>query len=160
MKSVAELGLITGVAVVAGLGNWLFAGRPSPDPVAEQESIPLKEGEILLDQALKDGGEGVVWIDARPAQVWRKESMDGSINITMQSDEPLGEQIARHQDVLFGASRLIVFCDDVHCSVSHDLSEQLRGEYRDFVAGEILVLHGGMTILRDAGLTTGSSPGP
>lgn len=160
MKSFAELGVIAGVAVVAGLGNWLIAGRPSPDPVAELEKLPLKEGEILLSEALEDGNDGVVWIDARPADAWRKESMPGSINITMQSDESLGEQIVSHQDVLFAARRLIVFCDDVHCSVSHDLSERLKGEYRDFVAGEVLVLHGGMTILRDAGLTADSSLGP
>ena len=160
MKSVAELGLIAGVAVVAGLGNWLASGRPSADPVRELELVPLKDGEILLDQALKDGGEGLVWVDARPAEMWRKETMKGSINITMQSDQALVDQLARHSDVLFEASRVIVFCDDVHCSVSHDLSERLKGEYRDFVAGKILVLHGGMTALRAADLLTNSSPSP
>lgn len=160
MKSVTELGLITAVALVAGLSNWLIEGKPSADPAKELEQVPLKEGEIALEQVLKDGGEGVVWIDARPMEVWRAERMPDSINITMQSDEALGDQIIRHQDVLFGASRVIVYCDDVHCSVSHDLSEQLTGEYRDFVAGEILVLHGGMTALRKAGLVTSSSPSP
>ncbi|MGB6223396.1 rhodanese-like domain-containing protein [Haloferula sp.] len=160
MKSVTELGLITAVALVAGLGNWLIEGKPSADPDKELEQVPLKEGEIALAQVLKDGDEGMVWIDARPTEVWRAERMPDSINITMQSDEALGDQIIRHQDVLFGASRVIVYCDDVHCSVSHDLSKQLEGEYRDFVAGEILVLHGGMTALRKAGLVTSSSPSP
>lgn len=161
MKSVAELGLIAGFAVLAGLGNWLASGRPSGDPMVELEKIELKEGEILLSEALKDGGEGVVWIDARSAESWRKERMQGSINITMQSDEQLGDQLARHIDVLFSAKRVIVYCDDVHCTVSHDLSKQLKGEdYRDFVAGEVLVLKGGMVVLRDAGLVTNSNPGP
>jgi rhodanese-related sulfurtransferase len=160
VKSFAELGLIGGFAIVAGLGNWLIAGRPSPDPEKEVEQVPLKDGEILLDHALKGDDEGVVWIDARPTEAWRKESMRGSINVTMLSDEPLGDQLARHVDAIFGARRVIVFCDDVHCSVSHDLSEQLKGEYRDMVAGEILVLHGGMTVLRSAGLTRNSSPDP
>ena len=161
MKSVAELGLIAGVAVVAGFGNWLASGRPSGDPVLELEKVPLKEGEILLAQALKEGGQGVVWIDARPVEAWRGERMQGSINITMQSDEALIDQLARHAEVLFGASRVIVYCDDVHCSVSHDLSKQLKGaDFSNFVAGEVLVLHGGMTALRAAGLVTSSSPGP
>lgn len=160
MKSVTELGLITGVALLAGLGNWLIEGKPSADPVKELGQMPLKEGEILLEQALKEGGEGLVWVDARPTENWKAERMRGSINITMQSDEALGDQIVRHQDALFGASRVIVYCDDVHCSVSHDLSERLKGEYRDLVAGEILVLHGGMTALRGAGLVTNSSPSP
>ncbi|MEP4078277.1 rhodanese-like domain-containing protein [Haloferula sp.] len=160
MKSVVELGLIAGVAVVAGLGNWLVGGKPSGDPVLELEQIPLKEGEVYLSEALEWDKEGVVWVDARPAEKWREETMAGSINITMQSDEDLGAQIANHVDAILGASRVIVFCDDVHCSVSHDLREQLKGEYRDLVAGEIFVLHGGMTALRAAGKVTSSSPSP
>ncbi len=158
MKSAVELGLIGGLAVLASLGNWLFEGKPSGDPSMELQKIPLKDGEILLETALKDGAEGVVWMDARPAAAWSQERMEGSINITMLSDEPLADQLARHADVLFGSSRVIVYCDDVHCSVSHDLSKQLKGEFRDFVAGEVLVLHGGMTALRAGGLVTNSNP--
>jgi len=161
MKSFAELGLIAGFSVVAGLGNWLVSGRPSGDPIVELKKVELKKGEILLSEALKDGGENVVWIDARSAESWRKERMKGSINITMQSDENLGDQLARHTDALFSAKRVIVYCDDVHCTVSHDMSKKLKGEdYRDFIAGEILVLQGGMVVLRDAGLVTSSNPGP
>ena len=159
MKSAVELGLIAGVAVLAGLGNWLVSGRPSGDPVQELEQLPLKEGEIRLDQAIAENSESVVWIDARPAAAFEKETMRGAINVTMLSDEMLVDQLVKHSDALFAASRVIVFCDDVHCSVSHDLSKQLE-EQRDFVAGEILVLHGGMTALRSAGLLTSSSPSP
>lgn len=160
MKSVSELGVITGISVLAGLGNWVAGGKVSPDPVVELDQVPLKDGEIRLEDAMADGGEGVVWIDARPEAVWKKESKPGAINITMLSDEPLGDQIARHQDQLFGARRIIVFCDDVHCSVSHDLGERLKTEFRDFLGGEILILHGGMTALRGSGLVTNSNPGP
>lgn len=160
MKSAVELGLIGGIAVVAGLGNWLVGGKPSGNPTVESQNIPLKEGEIRLETALEEAGEGVVWIDARPAAVWSNERMEGSINITMLSDESLADQLARHADILFGSSRVIVYCDDVHCPVSHDLRKQLKGEFRDFVAGEVLVLPGGMTVLRAAGLVTSSSPSP
>ena len=159
MKSAAELGLIAAISVVAGLGNWLVSGMPSGDPVVNLENTPLKEGEILLSEALEDGGEGVVWIDGRPTEIWRQERKPGSINVTMQSDENLGDQLARHSDVLFGARRVIIYCDDVHCTVSHDLSKQLKSEdYRDFIAGEILVLHGGMVALKNEGLVTSSNP--
>ncbi|MFC7338920.1 rhodanese-like domain-containing protein [Haloferula chungangensis] len=158
MKSAVELGLIAGIAALGGLGNWLVGGRPSGDPAEEVQKIPLKEGEIRLETALEEADDGLVWIDARPAALWQKERKTDSINITMLSDEALADQLARHADLLFGSKRVIVYCDDVHCSVSHDLSMQLKGEFRDFVAGEVLVLHGGMTVLRAAGLVTSSSP--
>lgn len=160
MKSVAELGILAGVAVVAGLGNWLAAGKPSADPVLELQQVPLKEGEILLTDVLKDGSEGLVWVDARPDSNWRENGLEGSLNITMQSEQALIDQVAMHSGDLLEAKRIVVYCSDVHCSVSHDLAAKLKGELKDFIGGEVKVLYGGVVALEAAGLIRSSSPAP
>ncbi|MEM9235726.1 MAG: rhodanese-like domain-containing protein [Verrucomicrobiota bacterium] len=160
MKSVAELGILVGVAVVAGLGNWLASGMPSASPAELDTGAPLKEGEILLADAPVVKTEGVVWIDARPTSEWRQDGLVGAINITMQSERALIEQVADHADKLLNAQRIIVYCSDLHCTASHDLAAKLKGELADFIGGEVLVLRGGVVSLRQGGWITSSSPDP
>lgn len=154
-----ELGLLGGVAVFAGIGHWLVGGKPSGHPAVAMQEVPLKEGEIELQDVQSGPQEGLVWIDARPEAKWREDGLPEALSITLQSELEVGEQLIIHQDVLSGASRVVIYCDDVFCSSSHDLAKQLRGEYRDFLSGEILVLHGGIVALREAGLARNSSPG-
>mgnify|MGYP000580870632 CR=1 FL=1 len=159
MKSAAELGLILGVSLLAGIGNWLADGRPSADPLKQVEETPLAEGEIAVDEAPPPGTEGVVWVDARRESQWRQDGVPGSIHLSILSDSPLEEQLARHAEELLAARLVVVYCDDLHCGLSHDLVTQLRATGL-FEGVDFRVLHGGATVLRDRGLLRDATPAP
>ncbi|BCX47305.1 hypothetical protein HAHE_12130 [Haloferula helveola] len=157
MKSSVEVALIAGFAILAGTGTWFASGRPSGEPVTELAQTPLKEGEVRLQTLLEEGTTGVLWVDARRKDAWQKDGLEGSIHVTTLSDEDLGMQIVRHENAFFGAAKVVIYCDDLHCSLSHDLAERMKAEYSALVAGEILVLQGGMTALREAGMIKDSN---
>lgn len=157
MKSPMEVAIISVVAVAAGLGTWMANGRPSGIPETELAETPLREGEVRLATLQKEGLQDVLWVDARKESAWKADGLEGSIHLTIQSDENLGAQVERHFEKLAMASRVVVYCDDLHCSLSHDLAKALAE--MELVEGEILVLQGGMTALRQAGMITGSSRG-
>lgn len=156
MKSVSEFGILLAVAGLAAGGNWLADGRPSGMPPTMSE-VPVREGSVILEDVLRDGLEGVVWVDARRESEWRADGMAGSIHITTLSDTDLAEQIAGHGDVLFAARRVVIYCGDVNCGLSHELAVRMK----EYLAGvEVVVLHGGMEALRAGGLIKSPSPGP
>lgn len=156
MKSATELGVIVAVAVVAALGNWLVDGRPSPHPLEQVEREPLREGEIALKDAPRPGEPGVVWIDARREEAWRDNGLPGSIHLTVLSDASLDEQIGRHLEELAAAETVIVYCDGLHCELSHELIERIGS--RGIFEATFLVLHGGAEALEAAGLIKAPTP--
>lgn len=157
MKSSIEVAIIGVVAVAASLGTWMVGGRPSGMPEQELAATPLRSGEVRLATLIEQGLDGILWVDARKESAWKSDGLEGSIHLTILSDDPLMAQAERHLEALAGAGRVVVYCDDLHCSLSHDLAKGLREI--GIVPGEILVLQGGMTALRQGGLVTDSSPG-
>lgn len=157
MKSSIEVAVIGVVAVAASLGTWMAGGSPSGMPEKELAAAPLRPGEVRLATLVEGGLDGILWVDARKESAWKSDGLEGSIHLTILSDEPLMAQVERHLDALADAGRVVVYCDDLHCSLSHDLAGGLREI--GIVPGEILVLQGGMTALRQGGLVKGSSPG-
>ncbi len=157
MKSSLEVAVIGLAAVAASLGTWMAGGRPSGLPEAELAETALRPGEVRLSTLREQGLEGILWVDARKESAWMEDGLEGSIHLTIQSDESLGAQVERHFEKLAVAKRVVVYCDDLHCSLSHDLAKALGD--MELVPGEILVLQGGMTALRQAGMITDSSPG-
>lgn len=167
MKSSIQLALIVGLAGVAGLGHWMADGRPSGMPTLEfaektklGELPPLKEGEIRLEDLQGEAAEGVLWVDARRADRWKRDGLPGSISITSLSDEDLVTQLARYENELFGARMLVIYCDDLDCALSHELATRLKLEYEGVVPSEIRILQGGHVALSAAGLIKNSSSGP
>lgn len=165
MKSSAQLGLITAVAMIGGLCHWLVDGRPSGVPEDEFRAIaargelpPLKEGEVRLESL--EGEEGVLWVDARAKDRWEHDGLAGSISVTSLSDEDLVTQLARYENELFGARLMVIYCDDLNCALSHELAERLRHEFEGLVPGDIRVLQGGHVALRAAGKIRSSNPAP
>lgn len=157
MKSSIEVVIIGLVAVAASFGIWMAGGRPSGMPEQELASAPLRPGEVQLATLVEGGLDGILWVDARKESAWTSDGLKGSIHLTILSDDPLMAQVEEHLEELSDAGRVVVYCDDLHCSLSHDLANALREI--GIVPGEILVLQGGMTALRQGGLVTGSSPG-
>ena len=167
MKSSAQLAVIVGVAVVAGFGHWMVDGRPSGLPEKEfKDSLelgelpPLRDGEVRLEDLQGAQGEGILWVDARRVDRWKRDGLPGSISITSLSEEDLVTQLARHENELFGARMMVIYCDDLNCSLSHELAERLRREFEGLVPSDVRILQGGHVALRAAGLIKNSSPGP
>lgn len=152
MRVTHQMAILLGVAALASGGHWLAEGRPSGIPAVELESIPLKEGEIQLSTLQQEGLEGVLFIDARRNDEWQRDGLEGSINITSLSDEDLVGQLAPHFEALTTARRIVVYCGDIHCGLSHELADRLKADFSDMLGGELSVLHGGMTALEVAGL--------
>jgi len=167
MKSSAQLAVITGLAVAAGLVHWLYDGRPSgvmekdfAEKALAGELPPLREGEVRLEDLEGQAGEGVLWVDARRADRWKRDGLEGSISITSLSEEDLVTQLARYENELFGARMMVIYCDDLNCSLSHELATRLKREFEGLVPSDVRVLQGGHVALRAAGLIKSSNPGP
>ena len=157
MKSSFEVAILSLVAVAGSVVAWVVDDKPTGDPVQDLSKYPLKEGEIRLETLIEQGLQGVTWVDARRQSDWEKDGLKGSIHLTVLSDAALSEQIAANTDALLSAEKIVIYCDGVHCTLSHDLAKQLQSDYSDLFPGEIWVLHGGITALQAEGMVTAPS---
>ena len=158
MKTSTQMAAILGVACLASGIHWLAQGRPSGDPLREIDRIPLREGEIEAAELLAMDPGRVLVIDARRADEWSRDGVEGSISITMLSDEDLVGQLSRHADALFGAGLIAIYCGDVHCAMSHELAARLKRDYAPLLGGELRVVHGGLPALKAAGAAVRGGP--
>ncbi len=152
MRIAHEMTAIVAAAAIASGIHWMAEGRPSGIPAEELARTPLREGEVEWSTLRAEGLDGVLFIDARRAEEWQRDGLKDSINITPLSDLDLVEQLAPHIDALASARRIVVYCGDLHCGLSHELAERLKAEFSELMAGEPSVLHGGMTALKEAGV--------
>ncbi len=162
MRGLVELALILGVSALAATAHWVVAGRPAPvlvstTAIAGEPVIALKPGEVMLAEILGEAG-GVLWVDARAPEEWQENGVHGSVNLSPRATEPLDAQIAAIVDRLGGSSRVVIYCADAGCGLSHEVAEALK-PYRDLFGGDIVVLHGGVEVLRAAGVIRSSSAG-
>ncbi|MGE9269293.1 MAG: rhodanese-like domain-containing protein, partial [Verrucomicrobiales bacterium] len=141
MKSSAQMGVIVGMAMGVGCVHWMLDGQPSGASPAvqfrqdvESGMLPaLKEGEVRLSDLEGELGEGILWVDARRKERWEENGLPGAINVTTLSDEDLVTQLARYENELFGARRMVIYCDDLNCGLSHELAERLRRDFAGLV---------------------------
>lgn len=150
------LGEVAAVVVITGavaIGHWWVSGKPVPDSMAGGVAgvVVLKEGEVRLAELLKEGSDGLLWVDARSESEWRKNGIEGSVHVSTTSDLGIGEQLEREMERFFGASRVVIYCSDAGCGLSHEVAKRMA-EYEDLVGGEIVVLHGGFKALEAAGM--------
>lgn len=152
MNSTNQFLVVAGVATACAFGNWLADGRPSGMPAEQLDTTPLREGEVRLEELLAGSRDGLLWIDARKPEQWRSDGLEGSINLSPLADEPLDAQLAPHLERLLEAHKLVIYCDGLFCSLSHDLAGRLQADFPELIGGEIVVLHGGAEALRAAGM--------
>ena len=92
--------------------------------------------EISWDQAraLKNG---VLWIDARKADDFRRGHIDGALSLDeARWEDSLPAVIAAWQP---GAA-IVVYCDGADCGLSHSVARRLK---REMGVSEVYVLKGG-----------------
>ena len=160
MKALSEMAVVMAVTGVAAAGHWLMAGKPGVTTGTEVAGqVALKPGEVFLADVLAMGDDGLLWVDARSDAEWRADGVEGSVNITPKGGAAIDAQLEREMTRLFEARRVVIYCADAGCGLSHQVAEVMRG-FGDLVSGEILVLHGGHEALKAAGLVRNSSEGP
>jgi rhodanese-related sulfurtransferase len=105
----------------------------------EAPVVSLEEARALF---LTDGA---VFIDARPAEVYREGHIRGALSLPLDSlDELLEDVVAQ----IPPDSLIITYCDGQNCHLSKELALQLSA--RGFSHVEVLV--NGWSVWKDAGL--------
>ncbi len=154
MKTVAELALVLSCASLGAFGTWAILGAPSREVPCDPAAI--SEEEICLANLQAEWPDGsFLWIDARPAEEWQRDGIEGSINLTTAGPLGFEEQMEVSLERLGTASRAVVYCGSAGCGVSKEVVKRLR-EFG--MIPELRALHGGWDALRQAGLVKGSSP--
>ena len=155
METVRRLGLrallegcgLVAVSAVAAAGMWLATG--GPDRRVPCDGSALEPGQVCLAEVLETGGE-ILWADARPRALWKRNGMEGAVLLTDDAAEDFDELLAACFEQVAGADRVVVYCGQAGCGSSEAVAARLR---ETGLAREVLVLYGGWKALHAAGLT-------
>lgn len=153
MKSVAQLAVISAMALAAAGGTWLIKGPPVRRLVCDPAT--LKADEVCLESI--PGGTEVVWVDARKRSDWEKNGVPGSLLWNLDADEDMKAFEAEAVSRIAVTPRVIVYCGDENCGMSRQVAERIRGLD---LGAEVSVLRGGWRALNEAGRVKGSNPRP
>lgn len=146
-REILRAGALLGGALLLAL-SVNFA-RPDRLPLARAtaEEIVRKEGltPVHLDTArILLADPRVLFVDARPANAFRRGRIPGAINFP---DFEFAERIAAFRDSVALDRPLVVYCDGIECRASEVLAKALHDAgYR-----YIHVFFGGWVEWRDAG---------
>jgi len=94
---------------------------------------------------------GAVFIDARPAEVYRLGHIQGALNLPPDDFEQLLPGI---REQIPPDSLIITYCDGESCSLSKEVALELSA--RGYSNVEVLV--NGLSVWQDAGLPTETTP--
>ena len=120
----------------AGLSGPKTAGEPV---------VSLEEARALFLT------NGAVFIDARPAEVYRSGHINGALNLPAES---LEESLPAIMEQVPPDSLIITYCDGESCSLSKEVALELSA--RGYSNVEVLV--NGLSVWQDAGLPTETTP--
>ncbi len=154
MRTGLELLTVLGLATLAAVGTWRLAGPP---PRVEVTCDPAAIGpeEVCLETIRDD--DGILWIDARTEEEWRRDGLPGSIHLTTAGGADFDGLVADHGDRIATAERAVVYCGDLGCGLSKEVAGRLRGYG---LIHDVRALHGGWAALKAAGWVTDSNPAP
>jgi len=144
VNTIAQLATIAGIALGAAAGTIWIKGPP-------QRRLPcdpatLRPGEICLEQIPPDAK--ILWVDARSRSQWQRNGLPGSVLWSLDHTENLQAFEAEVAARIIDTPRVIVYCGDENCGLSHQVAAQIESLQLD---AEISVLHGGWRALDDAG---------
>lgn len=154
MRAVAELALVLGCASLGALATWKIAGPPSRAVVCDPAAIAAEEICLATVQAEWPAGT-FLWIDARTADEWKRDGIEGSIHLTTVGGGSFEEQMEASLDRLATSPRAVVYCGSAGCGISKEVVKRLA-EFG--MIPEVRALHGGWDALKQAGLVTSPSP--
>lgn len=124
-KMLTRMFVILGLSVVLGVGrNVLFPGgltwrnQPSAENPADTLSL-----EISLEQAYRLYRQDIPFIDARIEQRYTTSHIPEAINIPAAGSFQQKMKAASELDT---AKTYVLYCNDDHCPLAHELYEFLR----------------------------------
>jgi rhodanese-related sulfurtransferase len=151
MNSLGQLAVITWVSLAAAGATYWLKGPPLRIFVCDRSL--LKSGEVCLDQIGLDAQ--VLWVDARARKDWDKTGVAGSILWNLDPSEDMQAFEAETAMRMLECSRVVVYCGDENCGVSHQIAERIRALQLGI---EVSVLRGGWRALSEARRTKDSNP--
>jgi rhodanese-related sulfurtransferase len=153
MNAVAQLAIITTIALAAAGGTFLIKGPPQR--ALRCDPATIKPDEVCLEQIPADAA--VVWVDARSRADWQKNGLQGSVLWNLDPAEDAAAFEAEVAMKIAETPRAIVYCGDENCGVSRQVATRIREIGLEV---EVSVLHGGWRALSEAGRVTNSSRNP
>lgn len=155
--AIRQIALIVLIAVVLSLGVNHFRrnglplvldlspGRSSGgEQKAEVPVISIEEARALFLT------NGAVFVDARPAEVYRHGHIQGALNLPLDS---LDESLPDFTEQIPPDSLIIAYCDGQSCHLSKEVALNLSA--RGYSHVQVLV--NGWSVWKDAGLPTESA---
>lgn len=146
MKTSGQLAAIAFIALAAAGGTYWIKGPPVRNFVCDPSS--LKPGEVCLQQIPPDAK--VLWVDARLRKDWQQTGMPGSVLWNLDPAEDMQTFEAETAMHIMQTPRVIVYCGDENCGLSHQIAERIRGLQ---LGADVSVLRGGWRALNEAGKT-------
>ncbi len=127
------------------VGDWTPKAQLKELKTEGEPVVSLEEARALFLT------KGAVFIDARPADVYRSGHIEGALNLPLDSlEESMPEVMAQVPP----DSLIITYCDGESCTLSKEGALQLAGKGYSHVQ----VLVNGWSVWQDAGLPTEKSP--
>ncbi len=148
-----QLAAILGISCLGAGAVYLVKGPPVRVLVCDPAR--LAADEVCLEQV--DLESGVLWVDARSREDWRRNGMPESVLWNLDPDEDMQAFEAEAAGRIFESPRVIVYCGDENCGVSRQVAGHIR---KLGLEAEVSVLHGGWRALEQAGLVRDSNPAP
>lgn len=135
------VGLVLALAVNAFHPQGIPLVRPTSEEIARHQGIT----PVHLDTAkllMKD--PAVLFVDARPANVYRRGRIPGAVSFP---DFEFSERIAAFKDSVPLDRPLVVYCDGIECGASKVLADSLSASGFTYIH----LFFGGWVEWRDAG---------
>ena len=159
MNTPGQLAAVAFISLAAASGTYWIKGPPARNYICDPSL--LKPGEVCLQQVPPDAK--VLWVDARSRKDWEKTGVSGSVLWNLDPAEDMQAFEAEIAIRIMETPRVIVYCGDENCGLSHQIAERIRGLQ---LGAEVSVLRGGWRALNEAGKTKnpadkvkGSNPG-
>lgn len=153
MNALAQLAIISSIAVAAAGGTFLIKGPPQR--ALRCDPATIQPDEVCLEQIPPDAA--VVWVDARSRTDWQKNGLPGSVLWNLDPAEDVAVFEAEVAMRIAETPRAIVYCGDENCGVSRQVAARIR---EIGLEAEVSVLHGGWRALSEAGRVRNSSRNP
>lgn len=151
MNSFGQLAAIAFISLSAAVGTFWLKGPPVRKLACDPAT--LKAGEVCLEQISPDAK--ILWVDARLRRDWEKTGVQGSLLWNLDPAEDMQAFEAETATHLLETPRVIVYCGDENCGISHQVAERIRALQ---MGAEVLVLRGGWRALSEAGRIKDSNP--
>ncbi len=127
------------------VGDWSPEAASNSSKTAEEQVVSIEEAQALFLT------NGAVFIDARPAEVYRSGHIKGALNFP---EDSLEQSLSVIMEQVPPDSLIITYCDGESCSLSKEAALELSA--RGYSHVQVLV--NGWSVWQDAGLPTETTP--